>query len=230
MGPSIVALCLARFAAGVIGWLGVDYVDAGSRRRVLAGMFRECTVVRAFLSSDAGASMIAIFRRCCLPRNCCVTITACETAAALRGFALPSHPIAAACAFFVLMVVMFPANVHAARCRPAEVMTSRLDVRNGRGDRVPSRCRHGGLGFHPVARRTCKAGFLPALVASLIAHHGRRSRLGLEASPGDRRVWCAERRRNPLRGFRRITLVSFNNDFIARRADSPLPSTFAEGE
>jgi uncharacterized membrane protein len=112
------------------GWLGVDYVDSWPQAVAvgLAAMF-VMTGVAHFVPAMR-RDMIAIVPPRLPAPGLLVTITGVLELLGAAGLLYPPTRVAAAVCLFVLMLVMFPANVYAARMpNPPKSMTSRLDVR-----------------------------------------------------------------------------------------------------
>jgi uncharacterized membrane protein len=121
---------LGTLAARLIGWLGVDYVDGWPQAVAvgLAVMF-VMTGVAHFVPAMR-RDMIAIVPPRLPAPGLVVTITGVLGLLGAAGLLYPPTRIAAALCLFMLMLVMFPANVYAARMpNPPKSMTSRLDVR-----------------------------------------------------------------------------------------------------
>ena len=126
----IVSLVLGTLAARLIGWLGVDYVDSWPQAVAvgLALMF-VMTGIAHFVPAMR-RDMIAIVPPRLPAAGLLVTITGVLELVGAAGLLYPPTRVAAAVCLFVLMLVMFPANVYAARMpNPPKSMTSRLDVR-----------------------------------------------------------------------------------------------------
>jgi uncharacterized membrane protein len=126
----IVSLVLGTLAARLIGWLGVDYVGGWPQAVAvgLAVMF-VMTGVAHFVPAMR-RDMIAIVPPRLPAAGLLVTITGVLELLGAAGLLYPPTRVAAAMCLFVLMLVMFPANVYAARMpNPPKSMTSRLDVR-----------------------------------------------------------------------------------------------------
>jgi uncharacterized membrane protein len=127
----ILTLVLGTLGARVVGRLGVDYVDSWPKAIAvgLAAMFL-LTGAAHFLN-PLRRDMIAIVPPR-LPRPALlVTITGVLELAGAIGLLIPATRVAAAVCLFLLMLVMFPANVHAARMPdPPKSMNSRLPVRS----------------------------------------------------------------------------------------------------
>ena len=126
----IVALALGTLGARLVGWLGVDYVDSWPQAVAvgLAAMFVMTGV--AHFVPPMRRDMIAIVPPRLPAPGLLVTITGVLELVGAVGLLYPPTRIAAAVCLFLLMLVMFPANVYAARLpNPPKSMTSRLDVR-----------------------------------------------------------------------------------------------------
>jgi uncharacterized membrane protein len=127
---AIVSLALGTLAARLVGWLGVDYVGSWPQAVAvgLAVMF-VMTGVAHFVPAMR-RDMIAIVPPRLPAAGLLVTITGVLELLGAAGLLYPPTCVAAAVCLFVLMLVMFPANVYAARMpNPPKSMTSRLDVR-----------------------------------------------------------------------------------------------------
>ena len=126
----IVTLVLGTLAARLVGWLGVDYVDSWPQAVAvgLAAMF-VMTGVAHFVPAMR-RDMIAIVPPRLPAAGLLVTITGVLELLGAAGLLYPPTRVAAAVCLFVLMTLMFPANVYAARMpNPPKSMSSRLDVR-----------------------------------------------------------------------------------------------------
>jgi len=126
----IVALVAGTLAARFVGWLGVDYVDSWPQAIAvgLAAMFVMTGV--AHFVPPMRRDMIAIVPPRLPAPAALVTITGVLELVGAAGLLYPPTRIAATVCLFLLMLVMFPANVYAARMpNPPKSMTSRLDVR-----------------------------------------------------------------------------------------------------
>jgi uncharacterized membrane protein len=126
----IVSLVLGALAARLVGWLGVDYVHSWPQAVAigLAVMF-VMTGVAHFVPAMR-RDMIAIVPPRLPAPGLLVTITGVLELLGAAGLLYPPTRVAAALCLFMLMLVMFPANVYAARMpNPPKSMTSRLDVR-----------------------------------------------------------------------------------------------------
>jgi uncharacterized membrane protein len=126
----IVTLVLGTLGARLAGWLGVDYVDSWPESIAvgLAAMFVLAGV--AHFVEPMRRDMIAIVPPRLPAPGSLVTVTGVLELVGAAGLLYPPTRIAAAVCLFLLMLVMFPANVYAARMpNPPKSMTSRLDVR-----------------------------------------------------------------------------------------------------
>jgi uncharacterized membrane protein len=136
-------LLLGTAAARIVGWLGPDdwtYVD-GWPQSIAVGLALMFVVTGvAHFAPGMRRDMIAIvpvFRSQAdgelgpVP-GVLVTVTGVLELLGAVGLLYPPTRVAAAACLFVLMLVMFPANVHASRMpNPPKSMTSRLSVRSG---------------------------------------------------------------------------------------------------
>ena len=126
----IVTLVLGTLGARLVGLLGVDYVDSWPQAFAvgLAAMFVMTGV--AHFVNPLRRDMIAIVPPKLPAAGLLVTITGVLELVGAVGLLYPPTRVAAAACLFVLMLVMFPANIYAARMpNPPKSMTSRLDVR-----------------------------------------------------------------------------------------------------
>jgi uncharacterized membrane protein len=126
----IVTLVLGTLGARLAGWLGVDYVDSWPEAFAvgLAAMFVMTGV--AHFVNPLRRDMIAIVPPRLPAPGLLVTITGVLELIGAAGLLYPPTRVAAAACLFVLMLVMFPANVYASRMpNPPKSMTSRLDIR-----------------------------------------------------------------------------------------------------
>ena len=125
-----VTLVLGTLGARLVGWLGVDYVDSWPEAFAvgLAAMFVMTGV--AHFVNPLRRDMIAIVPPRLPAPGLLVTITGVLELIGAAGLLYPPTRVAAAACLFVLMLVMFPANVYASRMpNPPKSMTSRLDIR-----------------------------------------------------------------------------------------------------
>ena len=126
----IVSLVLGTLSARLIGWLGVDYVDSWPQAVAvgLAAMF--VMTGAAHFVPAMRRDMIAIVPPRLPAAGLLVTITGVLELLGAAGLLYPPTRVAAAVCLFALMLVMFPANVYAARMpNPPKSMNSRLPVR-----------------------------------------------------------------------------------------------------
>ena len=124
----IVTLVLGTLVARVAGWLGLDYVDSWPQAVAvgLAAMFVMSGI--AHFVNPLRRDMIAIVPPRLPAAGPLVTITGVLELVGAAGLLYP--PTRVAVCLFVLMLVMFPANIYASRMpNPPKSMTSRLDVR-----------------------------------------------------------------------------------------------------
>ena len=129
--PVIVTLVLGTLGAWFAGWLGNwDYVDSWPEAIAvgLAAMF-VLTGVAHFVN-PLRRDMIAIVPPRLPAPGLLVTITGVLELAGAVGLLYPPTRVAAAVCLFVLMLVMFPANVYASRMpNPPKSMQARLPLR-----------------------------------------------------------------------------------------------------
>ena len=126
----IATLVLGTLVARVAGWLGLDYVDSWPQAVAvgLAAMFVMTGI--AHFVNPLRRDMIAIVPPRLPAAGPLVTLTGVLELVGAAGLLYPPTRVAAAVCLFVLMLVMFPANVYASRMpNPPRSMTSRLDVR-----------------------------------------------------------------------------------------------------
>jgi uncharacterized membrane protein len=126
----IVTLVLATVGARLVGWLGVDYVNSWPQAVAvgLAAMFVMTGV--AHFVNPLRRDMIAIVPPRLPAPGLLVTTTGVLELVGAAGLLYPPTRVAAAVCLFVLMLVMFPANIYASRMpSPPKSMASRLDVR-----------------------------------------------------------------------------------------------------
>ena len=126
----IVTLVLGTLGARLVGRLGVDYVGSWPEAFAvgLAAMFVMTGV--AHFVNPLRRDMIAIVPPRLPAPGLLVTITGVIELVGAAGLLYPPTRVAAAVCLFVLMLVMFPANVYASRMpNPPRSMTSRLDMR-----------------------------------------------------------------------------------------------------
>lgn len=126
----LVTLLLGSAVARGVGLLGVDYVDSWPEAIAmgLAAMF--VMTGSAHFVNPLRRDMIAIVPPRLPAPALLVTITGVLELAGAIGLLYPPTRVAAAVCLFLLMLVMFPANVYAARMpNPPKSMTSRLGLR-----------------------------------------------------------------------------------------------------
>ncbi|MEV0672325.1 DoxX family protein [Mycobacterium sp. NPDC050441] len=123
-------LILGSVAARAVGLLGVDYLDSWPEAIAvgLAAMFLMTGV--AHFVNPLRRDMIAIVPPALPAPGALVTVTGVLELAGAAGLLCPPTRVAAAVCLFLLMLAMYPANIHAARMpNPPKSMTSRLSVR-----------------------------------------------------------------------------------------------------
>lgn len=126
----VLTLVLSTLAARLAGWLGVGFVDSWPSAIAvgLAAMF-VLTGVAHFVN-PLRRDMIAIVPPRLPAPALLVTVTGVLELVGAAGLLYPPTRVAAAVGLFVLLLVMFPANVYAARMPNApKSMTTRLDLR-----------------------------------------------------------------------------------------------------
>jgi uncharacterized membrane protein len=126
----IVTLVLGTLGARMVGWLGVDYVDSWPRAVAvgLAAMF-VLTGVAHFVNPLRN-DMIAIVPPPLPSPSLLVSVTGVLELTGAVGLLYPPTRMAASLCLFVLMLVMFPANVYASRMpNPPKSMNTRLSLR-----------------------------------------------------------------------------------------------------
>lgn len=126
----LLTLVLGSAAARVAGLFGVGYVDTWPEAIAvgLAAMFVMTGV--AHFVNPLRRDMVAIVPPRLPAPALLVTVTGVLELAGAAGLLFPPTRVAAATCLFVLMLVMFPANVYAARMPdPPKSMTSQLGLR-----------------------------------------------------------------------------------------------------
>jgi uncharacterized membrane protein len=129
----IITLILGTLGARLVGPLGPeswDYVDRWPQAIAvgLAAMFVMTGV--AHFAPSMRRDMIAIIPPRLPAAGLLVTITGVLELVGAAGLLYPPTRVASAVCLFLLMLVMFPANLYASRMpNPPKSMTSRLDVR-----------------------------------------------------------------------------------------------------
>jgi uncharacterized membrane protein len=126
----IITLVLGTLGARLVGLLGVAYVDSWPKALAvgLAAMFVVTGI--AHFVNPLRRDMIAIVPPRLPAAALLVTITGVLELLGAAGLLYPPTRMAAALCLFALMLVMFPANVYAARMpNPPKSMSSRLPLR-----------------------------------------------------------------------------------------------------
>jgi uncharacterized membrane protein len=126
----LLTLVLGTLGARLVGWLGVDYVDSWPKAVAvgLAAMFVMTGIVH--FVNPLRRDMIGIVPPRLPAPRLLVTVTGVLELVGAVGLLYPPTRVAAGACLFVLMVVMFPANVYASRMpNPPKSMTTRLGVR-----------------------------------------------------------------------------------------------------
>ena len=126
----IVTLVLGTLGARLAGWLGVDYANSWPNAIAigLAAMFVVTGV--AHFVNPLRRDMIAIVPPRLPSQGLLVTVTGVLELIGAAGLLYPPTRIAAALCLFVLMLLMFPANVYAARMpNPPKSMNTKLGLR-----------------------------------------------------------------------------------------------------
>ncbi|MGV0835433.1 DoxX family protein [Mycolicibacterium thermoresistibile] len=129
MAP-LLTLLVMTVTARLVGWSGVDHLDGWPSAIAvgLAAMFT-LTGVAHFVNPKR-RDLIAIVRPQLPAPALLVTITGVLELLGAAGLVFPPTRAAAAAGLFALLVVMFPANVRAARMPdPPSSMTTRLGLR-----------------------------------------------------------------------------------------------------
>jgi uncharacterized membrane protein len=126
----VLTLVLGTLAARLVGWLGVDYV-AGWPEALAVGLAVMFVMTgAAHFVNPLRRDMIAIVPPRLPAPGLLVTFTGVLELLGAAGLLYPPTRVAAAVCLFVLMLVMFPANIYASRMPdPPKSMNSRLDVR-----------------------------------------------------------------------------------------------------
>ncbi|OMC16992.1 MULTISPECIES: DoxX family protein [unclassified Mycobacterium] len=129
MAP-LITLLVGTVAARCIGWLGVGYVNSWAAAVAvgLAAMFLMTGL--AHFAPQLRRDLIAIVPPRLPAPGYLVTITGLLELLGAVGLLLPVTRMAAALCLLALMLVMFPANVYAARMPdPPKSMTTQLPLR-----------------------------------------------------------------------------------------------------
>jgi uncharacterized membrane protein len=126
----IASLVLGTIAARLIGRLGVDYVDSWPQAVAVGLAVMFVMTGAAHFVPAMRRDMVAIVPPRLPAAGLLVTITGALELLGAAGLLYAPTRVAAAVCLFVLMLVMFPANVYAARMpNPPKSMNSRLPVR-----------------------------------------------------------------------------------------------------
>lgn len=129
MAP-LITLLVGSVAARIVGWLGVGYVGNWTKAIAvgLAAMFVLTGV--AHFAPPLRRNLIAIVPPALPAPALLVSITGVLELLGAAGLLPPTTRVAAAGCLLLLMLVMFPANIYAARMpNPPESMTTRLPLR-----------------------------------------------------------------------------------------------------
>jgi uncharacterized membrane protein len=129
MAP-LITLLAGSIVARILGWAGIDYVDNWIKAIAvgLAAMF-VLTGVAHFVPPRR-ADLIAIVPPWLPAPGLLVTLTGVLEFLGAVGLLVPATRVAAAVCLLLLMVVMFPANIYAARMpNPPNSMTTQLPLR-----------------------------------------------------------------------------------------------------
>jgi len=129
MAP-LITLLLGSVVARVVGWVGVDFVNnwTAAISVGLAAMFVLTGI--AHFAPSMRADLVAIVPPRLPAPGLLVTITGVLELVGAAGLLHPTMRVAAALCLLALMLVMFPANVHAARMpNPPASMTTQLRSR-----------------------------------------------------------------------------------------------------
>ena len=128
----LLRLIVGSIAARIVGWLGVDYVgDWPAAIDVGLALMFVMTGVSHF-APGMRRDMVAIVPPQLPGPALLVAGTGVLELLGAAGLLYPPTRVAAAVCLFVLMLVMFPANVYASRMpNPPKSMTSRSSVRGG---------------------------------------------------------------------------------------------------
>jgi uncharacterized membrane protein len=129
MAP-LITLLAGSIIARIAGWLGVSYVDSSTKAIAigLAAMFVLTGV--AHFAPALRRDLIAIVPPQLPAPGLLVSVTGVLELLGAVGLLVPATRAAAAVCLLVLMVMMFPANVYAARMpNPPKSMTTQLPLR-----------------------------------------------------------------------------------------------------
>ena len=126
----IASLVLGTIAARLIGWLGVEYVDSWPQAVAVGLAVMFVMTGAAHFVPAMRRDMVAIVPPRLPATGLLVTITGALELLGAAGLLYTPTRVGAAVCLFVLMLVMVPANVYAARMpNPPKSMNSRLPVR-----------------------------------------------------------------------------------------------------
>jgi uncharacterized membrane protein len=126
----LIALVLGSVGARVIGWLGVAYVDSWPEAIAVGLALMFVMTGAAHFVPSMRRDMIAIVPPALPAPGVLVAATGVLELLGAAGLLYPPTRVASAVCLLLLMLVMFPANVRAARMPdPPPSMTSRLGVR-----------------------------------------------------------------------------------------------------
>jgi uncharacterized membrane protein len=128
----LLSLILGSVAARIVGSLGVDYA-AGWPAAIAVGLALMFVMTGvAHFAPGMRRDMIAIVPPRLPKPLLLVAVTGALELLGALGLLYPPTRFAAAACLVVLMLAMFPANVHASRMpNPPKSMASRLSVRSG---------------------------------------------------------------------------------------------------
>ncbi|SOJ57360.1 hypothetical protein MSIMFB_04839 [Mycobacterium simulans] len=130
MAP-LITLLLGSIVARIIGCFGVAYVNNWTTA-VAVGLAAMFVVTRvAHFAPPLRGDLIAIVPPRLPAPGALVTLTGVLELVGAAGLLLPGTRVAAAMCLLALMLMMFPANVYAARMpSPPKSMTTRLTLRS----------------------------------------------------------------------------------------------------
>lgn len=131
MAP-LITLVVGSLVAWVVGRLGVAYVDGWAPALAvgLAAMFVLTGI--AHFAPPLRADLVVIVPPRLPAPGLLVSLTGVQELLGALGLLLPATRAAAAGCLLVLMLAMFPANIHASRMPdPPKSMTTRLPLRIG---------------------------------------------------------------------------------------------------
>jgi uncharacterized membrane protein len=129
MAP-LITLLLGSVAARVVGWVGVDFINNWTAA-ISVGLAAMLVLTGiAHFAPPMRADLVAIVPPRLPAPGLLVTITGVLELLGAAGLLLPTMRVAAALCLLALMLVMFPANVYAARLpNPPASMTTQLRAR-----------------------------------------------------------------------------------------------------